>query len=242
MKDKKLIIAIMSCSKNRHTRQQDVINIWADDVPSNVEWLFFEGGEETKYLPKENRLIVECPDIYEDLALKTHKLCQYVSQNIDFDFMFKCDDDTLVLMDNLLNYPIPSEDYIGNCNTDKISGIKYGVGGGYLLSKKSVDIIANYDFQNGEDKSWWYGGQKTNRGWRVGKEMRSKASIEDLMVATILNEQGIQCFHWDDMLSRTETHRQKRIAFRRIRRLGKKAISYHPLNEDDMIEFYDIEV
>jgi hypothetical protein len=188
--DKKIAIAIMSCKKNRKTRQQLVKDTWLNSLDNKI-WFFFEGGDETVYNKEDNILTVECPDTYIDLALKTKLMIEYVSKNFDIDYLIKVDDDTCVIPHNLLHTPVPKEDYVGYPVGNKETNIKYGQGGGYILSKKSLDVISKYKFNKGKESCWWYGGQKNNNGWNLDKEIKKNASVEDLMVGTILHEHGI---------------------------------------------------
>ena len=93
--NKKLIIAIMSCKKNRDNHQIAIVSSWANQIPLDIAWFFFEGGERQFYSEEEHRLILECGDGYEDLAKKTHEMVKYCHENFNYDFLLKCDDDTL---------------------------------------------------------------------------------------------------------------------------------------------------
>lgn len=193
LRDKKIIVAIMSCHAYRNSRQIAVRESWLKSFDGR--WFFFEGGDETSY--NDNLLILNCPDTYEDLALKTKLMLKYVYDNFEFDYLVKVDDDTGLIVDRLLDRDLPEEDYIGypvglkSCT----GGIQYAQGGGYILSRKATSIIVDYVFDSDKSVPWWYGGQASVDMWKADEEVKKVASVEDLMVGDILSKSGITVYN-----------------------------------------------
>jgi hypothetical protein len=86
------------------------------------------------------------PDDYEHLPHKVQAICRYAVDR-DFDFIFKCDDDTAVYVDRLvaetLGRPFEYAGYVNSVN--ECSG-----GPGYFLSKRAARLVGN----SGSPSSW----------------------------------------------------------------------------------------
>lgn len=236
LRNKKVIIAIMSCVKNRPTKQQSVLNTWISKLPNNIEWFFFEGSNKENYDKEKHKLLLECSDSYIDLALKSHTLMTFCISNLSFDYLLKVDDDTLVHIDRLLNTELPESDYIGNGSG---IGHDFAQGGAYLLSYKAVKSISEFPFESGKGSRWWYGGQSSNSNWTaVTEEVKSKASVEDMMIGDILKMYDIRLTNIVQFLSHIPyTHKYKRMDT--LSKINKSnIISFHPFNHNEMIEYY----
>jgi len=227
----KFIVMIMSCAVNRETRQESIRNTWMQHVSS--ECFFYEGSNETRYIPEENRLLVSCPDDYENLALKTYLACKYIADNFDFDFLVKCDDDTYVNFDKLNNIII-RDDYTGyQYNTRDVN---YMDGGGYVLSRKAVELIAQYNFYDGENRAWWYGAGINDDDWKVDAQVKANACIEDMMVGDILNQYNIDGVHNKDILFVCREWSEYDGTYKSI---NKNCLMMHPLNPSQMTTLYE---
>ena len=53
-----------------------------------------------------------CPDDYASLPQKTRGFCRWALANAEFEYLFKCDDDTYICLDRLLAVP-SGLDYCG---------------------------------------------------------------------------------------------------------------------------------
>jgi hypothetical protein len=104
--------------------------------------LIFIIGNPTIYIPKRNNdiLILPCSDKYYRLPQKIKGFCQWALENKNWDYLFKADDDTFIVLDRLINY-IPIGDYIGCEPGGQWKGYASG-GAGYILSHKSAKIIS----------------------------------------------------------------------------------------------------
>lgn len=97
-----------------------------------------------------DELRLPCPDTYDALPQKTRLFCKWATEHAEFDYLFKCDDDTYVHVPRLLEFP-PGPDYVGG----RMAGRAHASGGaGYMLSPKAAGIIAEQmtDEHGVEDK------------------------------------------------------------------------------------------
>ncbi len=82
----------------------------------------------------------------------------------NWDYLFKCDDDTYVSIPRLLAYDLAGRDYIG---AEWRPGVGYGSGGaGYFLSRKAAGLVA--------------------------RELEQATGAEDLLVGEVLRAAGIR--------------------------------------------------
>jgi len=85
-----------------------------------------------------DELWLPCPDDYRSLPQKTRGFCRWALDSADFDYLFKCDDDTYVCLDRLTQVPA-GLDYCGW----NVNGRGYASGGaGYLLSRRAAGVVA----------------------------------------------------------------------------------------------------
>jgi Galactosyltransferase len=109
---------------------------WMADAAraDGVDAVFLLGG--ARALTRSgDELHLPCPDDYPSLPQKTSWFIQYALDHFDFDFLFKCDDDTYVSIPRLLASLTPV-DYSGN----DIGGYASG-GAGYLLGPDAARRI-----------------------------------------------------------------------------------------------------
>jgi hypothetical protein len=86
-------------------------------------------------------LLLPGPSDYPSLPQRTRAFCQWAISRDDWDFLFKCDDDTYVSMSRLVRYPLTA-DYIG---AEWAPGVQYASGGaGYFLSRKAAEVVAEH--------------------------------------------------------------------------------------------------
>lgn len=125
-------------------------------------FLIFYGGQDLK-LKNRHTIFLNCYDRYCGLPEKINKAFKYCSKYIDFDFIVKVD--RTIKIKNLINPFVIPHDYCGHTITFKNTNyyfdkckdencfwhnrsfngdnIRYcSGGGGYILSKRCVDIIA----------------------------------------------------------------------------------------------------
>jgi hypothetical protein len=129
-------------SGSGNPRIDAVRDTWWKDIESfkaHVTGRFFYGAGPVEHLYKPDEVGLAVPDDYEHLPHKTIAICQWALEN-DFDYLFKCDDDTAVYIDHLIAEVLSQRfDYAGFENGAVCTG-----GPGYWLSKKAMKIVANY--------------------------------------------------------------------------------------------------
>lgn len=141
----KILLAITSCHAQRHF-QDSQRNTWLRDVVSkyqfNVEHRFFLGRDRTMLngLPTHDEVWLDIPDTLEYCTHKTITQCRWAAQR-DFDYVFKCDPDTLVRPKELLASDFGRYDHLGAENGEFISG-----GAGYWLSRRAFELVASQPF------------------------------------------------------------------------------------------------
>lgn len=156
----RILFAITSCHKNGEQRQAqretwlaDIpeLGLWIDGEPALAYYRFFLGGLPARVGQVESDCVyLECADDYPSLSRKTRALMQYARAD-DFDFVFKCDDDTFVRVARLLACGFQRFEYSGF--TEGRGGVtsgssqipfRYAQGGaGYFVSRRPIAILAN---------------------------------------------------------------------------------------------------
>lgn len=112
---------------------------WARDIEafkSHVDLRFFYGSPHPRpALPDE--VYIPCEDDYAHLPHKTVAICRWAVDN-NYDYVFKCDDDTAVYVDRLIQELMTNRfDYAGFTHSNVCSG-----GPGYWLSKRAMKHMA----------------------------------------------------------------------------------------------------
>jgi hypothetical protein len=171
----KVLIAITSCHSQRHF-QDSQRNTWLRDVVSkyqfNVEYRFFLGQDATmkNYLPADDEVFLNLPDTIEYCTHKTIMQCRWAGER-NYDFIFKCDPDTMVRPKLLLDSDFGRFDHLGAENGEFISG-----GAGYWLSRGAFEVVASQPFPNPPraDEDVFVSKTVRDAGLRVGHDPRFK--------------------------------------------------------------------
>lgn len=152
----KILTAILTCSATQK-RANACLETWVKDIKPPHEYYFYGDSLQSKTMNKTWNCTPDEGECRGRLPKKTHKMLKK-SLEYDWDFLFKCDDDTYVVHDKLsklLDKYNPSEDlYIGSAMWGK--GFKYAQGGaGYILTRtaviKCIKSLKNH--KNAEDYS-----------------------------------------------------------------------------------------
>lgn len=108
----KILIAIASCERDSlNGFNQAVRDTWLKD--KNVDYKFFRGIGSAP--AKEDEVILNCKDDYLSLPEKTMEILKW-AVNDNYDYVFKCDTDTYVVLDRLLSSDFKNYDYVGHFN------------------------------------------------------------------------------------------------------------------------------
>jgi hypothetical protein len=150
----KVLIAVESCQwhKNHNDWQRKT---WVPNV-KDADVRFFMAKPETDPLPDEVYLDVE--DDYKALASKTKGAVRWALKH-DYDFMFKCDTDTYIVPERLLNSNFWETDYTGHFQEATWQfPFGFAAGGpGYWLSTRAMEILAEAKCENKEGEDRWVG-------------------------------------------------------------------------------------
>ena len=143
--------------QNMKDRREACRETWMRDAKAAGVLAVFLMGSERGPTLESDKLHLPCPDAYRSLTMRTRAFCQWALTRNDWDYLYKCDDDTYVHIDRLLNYSTQSRDYIG---AEWSPGVNYASGGaGYLLSRAAAARIA--------ERMRWAGGAEDKLVGRV---------------------------------------------------------------------------
>ncbi len=184
----KVLILVLSCQHHRESRQAAVAATWARRLQPGQRLLFVEGGHVESVI-EGNRLLLEVPDGYDDLALKSFEAYRFCHDNLVFDGILKCDDDTYLECGRLAASIEVLGDYSGNPARDQAHFPPYARGGCYWISRRSVAAIVADPYHAHKEAPWYKGNARMRR---LGeKDYRETVAIEDVMVGDLLARAGI---------------------------------------------------
>lgn len=125
----KILILICSCnSEKSYKLRQACRDTWIKDHP-NIEYLFFVGGRNDE----PDVVSFDVNDSYNYLPQKVKACYQKMLEIHEFDYIFKCDDDTYVRVDRLEEL-LMKGDFVGSHSFPEF-GFASG-GAGYGISRK----------------------------------------------------------------------------------------------------------
>jgi hypothetical protein len=161
----RVLIAIESCFAHRHLHKAQE-ETWLKDVVV-TDYRFFLGRNPPAAVLRVNEVSLDVDDSYETLPQKTQAICRWALEH-KFDFLFKCDVDTVLNPWQFVLSGFQGLDYLGGENEDDspYGRIQFASGGaGYWLSKKALTIVT--------------------------KARKISTTAEDVFVAAALREAGI---------------------------------------------------
>ena len=141
----KILIAIASCARDTKNGFNEAIRkTWLKESPVDYKFILGKSAASSS----SDELVVDCNDDYNHLPYKTLELLRWAVAN-DYDYVFKCDTDTYVVLSNLLASSYGLYDYVGTFNGSiGIPDIIYGKcfswasgGSGYWLSNRAMKFI-----------------------------------------------------------------------------------------------------
>lgn len=168
----RILIAITSCHAQRHF-QESQRQTWLRDVVSryqfNVEHKFFLGRDE-KADPEADEVFLDLPDDLYQCTAKTIEQCRWAEKR-NFDYIFKCDPDTLVRPKLLLASDFGRYDHLGAENGEFLSG-----GAGYWLSRRAYSLVAQQSHPDPPraDEDVFVSKLVRSAGFNVGSDPRYK--------------------------------------------------------------------
>ncbi|MDB6024288.1 MAG: nucleotide-diphospho-sugar transferase, partial [Verrucomicrobiales bacterium] len=134
----RILIGVCSCRKHAGKRAA-IRETWMSESVEGIEAVFFVGGK-GELKGEEDTVVVEEPtDNYEYLPSKVRAFFRHALEEHEFDWIFKCDDDTYTALSRIHDLVDNEFDIIGNqCLTDR--GAPSG-GAGYFLNRKFVEKL-----------------------------------------------------------------------------------------------------
>ncbi len=133
-----IIVGICSCLPAKK-RREAVRETWLKHPQEGVECLFFVGDSAPPPGEESDTVALPADDSYDRLPEKVLAFFRYALANYDFDWLFKCDDDTYLSLERLPSLARPGLDMVGDMSLQK-RGAPSG-GAGYLLSREMVRKI-----------------------------------------------------------------------------------------------------
>ena len=134
----KILVGICSARGNQ-ARREAVRETWMSKPQQSVICRFFVGGADP-LTEEADTLTLDTPDGYNELPAKVLAFFREALRTYDFEWLFKCDDDTYLSKERLFDLISPDYDLVGNeFLTER--GAPSG-GAGYLLSRKLVERLA----------------------------------------------------------------------------------------------------
>jgi len=136
----KILLGALSCQAFEDRRRR-CLGTWVPEVRSfDIDVVFLVGGCSGEPRREGDLLLLPCPDDYPSLPQKVGLFYQWALAHSDFDYIFKCDDDTYLHAGRLAEFDPGGRDYIG---AEWSPGVGYGSGGaGYWLSRRAAAIVA----------------------------------------------------------------------------------------------------
>lgn len=167
----RVVFMIISCKGNRH-KQDAIRKTWLKELNvANIEYVFIEGNPAVeKAIQLDDRLFVKSQDTYEYLSHKIYKAIRAIRERYNPDYIFKIDDDCACNIQKFMEIGFHNFEYLGSniingenstydwhkksLSNDQLKSVLYKArkeiswfdgGGGYLIGRKAIDIIAGMD-------------------------------------------------------------------------------------------------
>ena len=132
-----ILVGICSCN-NAHHRRVACRETWLSHPQPGIECRFFLGRREP--LPNEPDVVnLWVDDGYYHLPAKGLAFYKWALENYDFDWLFKCDDDTYLALDRLESLCDTRYDLIGDPCVDSRKAPSGGAG--YFMSRRLVELF-----------------------------------------------------------------------------------------------------
>lgn len=143
------LIAVVSCMRDTQNGFNDAIRQTWLSPPQSSNYVFVVGRRAPDSRRKRDELILDCPDDYKSLPWKTYELCRWFMRETDYDYLFKCDTDTYVNVDKMLDSDFRDYDYVGSFNGPLgKAGVIYNAcyawasgGSGYWISRLAAKVL-----------------------------------------------------------------------------------------------------
>ncbi len=163
----KVLLAILSCARDQHLERLQR-ETFLRDCP--VDHRFFRGFGPRLPAPCADTVFLDVDDGFPSLPFKTGAALRWALAE-GYDYVFKCDTDTYARPERLLASGFEASDYAGYFRYDPGPGAYASGGSGYWLSRKAMEIAADYafflDHQNHERFEPSTRGEDLQVGWAM---------------------------------------------------------------------------
>lgn len=109
----KTLIAVVTAIHREHWRKA-IRETWLPMVPQGVDVVFFMGTDKDVLLAGDE-VYLNCDDSYQGLPEKIRSICKY-AYDYGYEYMLKCDDDTVLNPKELLASGYEKHKYSGRAN------------------------------------------------------------------------------------------------------------------------------
>jgi hypothetical protein len=163
------LIAVVTCLPNMKTWVQAIRETWLGMVPVTMaDVRFFVGRGE---LPVAKDVIkLECPDEYHGLPEKVRAITRWAKES--YQWMLKCDDDSVLHPIKLLTSGYEQYEYSGRSNRPGQYPYSVPFGFNYWLSKRCMQIIAESALPHDYDDERWVAEKLWDKGIRLQDDRR----------------------------------------------------------------------
>lgn len=207
----KLLIIILS-SANNHERRDAQLKTWIKDL-KNIPYYFLIGNSSDTQI-KSNFIFVNVKD--NDLPNKLYEAYKFCLKNIDFDYIFTCDDDTYVVVDRLLTSGYENHDFMGTLyryEEGDRKGLTHAEGGaGFFIGRSALQKMFSIN----------------------ASDLLKTSFASDTFISDLATESGISLTHHNDFNQGWSM--EKRPG--EIPRPNNSAITSHYMNRKQFFETY----
>jgi hypothetical protein len=164
-------------------------------IPNVFYRIFYGRGADRA--PRADEVFLDAPDDYLGLPEKCRQLFRWALEQ-GFDYVFKCDDDTGIVVARLLKSGFEQFDYSGFPNV--VGGLTYASGGGgYWLSRRAMEIVVKGERDTRDSIGWaedWTTGRLLREsGISLHGDTRYVPMIHELTDFMVLSKAGFFTFH-----------------------------------------------
>ena len=215
----KILTTILTCSSTQE-RADACLDTWIQDIKTPHDYIFYGDKTQSQSMDRAWNCTPDDGECRSRLPEKTYKML-VKSLDYEWDFLFKCDDDTYLnfnqLVEFLQDYNASDDLYIGK---QLINPFPYAQGGaGYILTRTAVQKCL-------KSLKYIYGDKSKNK------------NAEDYSVGLALRDQKIDLIN-TDLLSTPHPQKAKQDQAVCVDAINKSnKITTHYVNSDTMKTIY----
>lgn len=140
----KIIILVLSKEDNLYSKLENTIReTWGSYKSENIDIFYYYGDGDYFKVCGDKIYTTHIESIY-NIGYKTIDSFEYLSKNIDFDYVYRTNSSSYLNINKMIEFlkgkPV-NNFYCAMVNVEKKSGIKFGSGSGYFLSKDLVEFV-----------------------------------------------------------------------------------------------------